>query len=369
MAKILILCPNFPPQNDGIAGHTQKLCFVLSSLGHEVGVLTKGKGIEDSRTTWGILTKCGPNWSSRELFHLCKSKAPDFLLVPYTPLLWGDRGGLGLGPILLLALMRLFGHSKILVFFHEVHVPWGLNPKYWPQSLIHRAKAWLIGSLAHSIMGSCWHILLQLKALGHKQGHLAPVGSNIPVAPQSSAQREKIRAHWGLVAGQKAIGIFGGTHVSRNTSAVLQAIAQSSSLAPRPKIIFLGTSIDEIKTLISDDSLKALMPRLICTGKLPENELSHGLGALDVMASYFVDGVSARRGSVFAGLEHGIPVVSTWTEYSDSFMANCPGLSLSSIQLEEFTAKLFEALHLERDLNRPSPWKDLEMQAFKKALL
>ena len=39
---------------------------------------------------------------------------------------------------------------------------------------------------------------------------------------------------------------------------------------------------------------------------------------MDIFCSPFIDGVSTRRGSFFAGLQHGLPIVTTRAYHTDS---------------------------------------------------
>ncbi len=51
--KILILSP-FPPPTDGIANHTRDIVTVLEARGHEVRILSPGRGKESDSVTWGL---------------------------------------------------------------------------------------------------------------------------------------------------------------------------------------------------------------------------------------------------------------------------------------------------------------------------
>ncbi len=66
-------------------------------------------------------------------------------------------------------------------------------------------------------------------------------------------------------------------------------------------------------------------------GPLESAEVGQHLRAMDVALSPFVDGVSTRRGSVMAALQHGLPVATTKERWTDRILAqhDDPGLVMS----------------------------------------
>jgi len=84
---------------------------------------------------------------------------------------------------------------------------------------------------------------------------------------------------------------------------------------------FVGAGSDRFcSTLIS--STPRLEGRVHATGTLTSVDLSLHLQACDILVQPYPDGVTTRRGTVMASLEHGRPVVTTsgpltepiWTE-------------------------------------------------------
>jgi glycosyltransferase involved in cell wall biosynthesis len=61
---------------------------------------------------------------------------------------------------------------------------------------------------------------------------------------------------------------------------------------------------------------------LIDLGKLPGEAVSRNLQAVDIYCSPFFDGVSTRRGSFFAGLQHGLATVTTRGYNTDGDLIN-----------------------------------------------
>jgi glycosyltransferase involved in cell wall biosynthesis len=64
---------------------------------------------------------------------------------------------------------------------------------------------------------------------------------------------------------------------------------------------------------------------LIDAGALPAEDVSSHLAAMDLHLTPFIDGVSTRRGSFMAGLQHGVPSVTTLGVHSDHVLRGASG--------------------------------------------
>jgi glycosyltransferase involved in cell wall biosynthesis len=70
-------------------------------------------------------------------------------------------------------------------------------------------------------------------------------------------------------------------------------------------------------------------------GYLPEEAASRALSAVDVLALPFIDGISERRGSIMAGLCHGVAVASTIGHCTGVELAKADWVSLSRVDDRE----------------------------------
>ncbi len=59
---------------------------------------------------------------------------------------------------------------------------------------------------------------------------------------------------------------------------------------------------------------------LIAEGPLAAEEVSRRLSAVDVYMTPFIDGVSTRRGSFMAGMQHGLATVATRGPHTDDLL-------------------------------------------------
>jgi glycosyltransferase involved in cell wall biosynthesis len=64
---------------------------------------------------------------------------------------------------------------------------------------------------------------------------------------------------------------------------------------------------------------------LVDAGRLSAEDVSRHLSVMNLHLTPFVDGVSTRRGSFMAGLQHGIPTVATSGDLTDSLLQDADG--------------------------------------------
>jgi glycosyltransferase involved in cell wall biosynthesis len=64
---------------------------------------------------------------------------------------------------------------------------------------------------------------------------------------------------------------------------------------------------------------------MLDAGALPSEAVSSHLAAMDLHLTPFIDGVSTRRGSFMAGLQHGVPGVTTLGVHSDQVLRRASG--------------------------------------------
>jgi glycosyltransferase involved in cell wall biosynthesis len=71
--------------------------------------------------------------------------------------------------------------------------------------------------------------------------------------------------------------------------------------------------------------------RLIEPGRLEASDLARHLAAADLFVAPFVDGVSTRRTTLMAALQHGLPVVGTDGRLTDGVLRSSHALTLVSV--------------------------------------
>jgi glycosyltransferase involved in cell wall biosynthesis len=82
----------------------------------------------------------------------------------------------------------------------------------------------------------------------------------------------------------------------------ISAIAKSLVGQCRTRLIYIGDS---------DRAWKVGDAMVHCLGRLSAQNAADAIAASDLMINPFLDGISTRRGSAMAALQHGVPVLTT----------------------------------------------------------
>jgi glycosyltransferase involved in cell wall biosynthesis len=241
------------------------------------------------------------------------------LVINYNPFSWGRWGW---APELPGSLARLRSRSQrplVAVIVHEPAVPWkGLR-----QTLMgawQRTQLVALLRLADVAFVSIepWVPLIRRWAgSGTPVNHL-PVGSNLPDMRWS---RRQARTRLGVEDDTRVLAFFGGRHPSRPVDHLTQAIAATSRRARRLVVLNLGAEPPDLREL--NGTVETVTP-----GPLVPSELARLLSAADVFGAPFVDGVSSRRGTVVAAMQHALPTVSTAGPLTDPFLSESGALVL-----------------------------------------
>lgn len=311
-----LVFPVLPPAFDGIGDHTAHLARMLAEQGHAIRIWTAQPeatpipGVQIERAF-----DAAPRRGVRAIVARIAASPPDALVVQYNPFSYG-RWGLNLSlPAALRALRRQCPDTRMAVMVHEPFVPvesW----RFAAFTTWQRWQLWQLGRTAHVLFFSiaAWVQRFRSWFPDTPLVHL-PVGSNIPVVP---SDRDATRARLGLSAEAVVCGIFGSAHESRDLSLIEGALRSLSPTIPDLRVLYVGTSSPALRAQL--DGLP-----LIDAGALPAAEVSHTLSAMDLFLSPFRDGVSTRRGSFMAGLQHGLPTVSTTGPDTDPALRSAAG--------------------------------------------
>src|SRR5262249_35643924 len=194
---------------------------------------------------------------------------------------------------------------------HEPFLPFGGRPWYLnAAALVHRVMTVTLLSAADRVWVStpAWAEALAPYTLGrHLDFSWAPVPSSVPAVQNVEA----VRALRQTLLGTRRflVGHFGtfGEPVATLLRPLVIGVADA---VPDCAWLFVGAASDRFcRALI--DSTPRLEGRVQATGTLTSRELSLHLQACDVLVQPYPDGVTTRRGTVMAALEHGRPVVTT----------------------------------------------------------
>jgi glycosyltransferase involved in cell wall biosynthesis len=222
---------------------------------------------------------------------------PEVLVLEYNPFSYGHWGW---APGLVNSVRRLRrSHPEVPVVLiaHELFVE--LNG--WRDTVIgvpQRAQFAALRQLSHLVLSTTESLVGRARGAGGKPARLLPVGSNLPDA---RARRDQVRKHHGL--GRRfVVASFGSDHPSRLLSHLRLAIEAVVDTMPAVALN-LGSGTPELPA--------RRLGSVITPGILAPAALADFVAASDLFLLPFSDGVSTRRTTLMAGLQHGIPVLGT----------------------------------------------------------
>jgi glycosyltransferase involved in cell wall biosynthesis len=327
--RLALLCGGFPPAIDGIGDYSWCLSHSFASQGHQVTVFTSyGPKLKPDQGVT-VIPCFDPNRPAtiRTFPKILEGKpAFDWLIVQYNPFSFGPRG---FNPWLVPSLVRVKRATKVAVMFHETCVPsWPW--KFTAMFLWQYPQFVALSFLASRVFVSTERWIRQLRRFNPKiVCHHLPVGSNLPFC---ALTKEEARARLNLPNDAILLGAFGSAHGSKMLDWVSAAARAVYQRFPRASIFYIGQDGRRIRE-ISDGT------PLLDVGCLSAEEAASGIRAMDLLLAPFSDGISTRRTSAMSALQHGVPLCSTISKWSDSVFreARIPALSLCEpTSIEEY---------------------------------
>jgi glycosyltransferase involved in cell wall biosynthesis len=276
---------------DGIRDHTRMLEASLS----------RASGLRVS-TQYQL----APPWRRR------RARLPndDVVILQYSPFSYARWGLAPWLPALLLALRIRARRPFIVLNVHEPYVPMS-SPRSVAMGLWQRVQlaALQLGSdLVFSSIES-WTRALSGRWPRRRVHHL-PVGSNLPDMRDARAEeRERMKlGDDGLI-----LACFGRDHPSWLSEHVIVSANAVSRTGRRTVLLSLGAEAPRLDGL--DPAVVLDAP-----GYLATEAIARRLAAADIFLSPLIDGVSTRRGTLMAALQHGLPIVGTAGPLTDSIL-------------------------------------------------
>ncbi len=304
--KIALLSGAYPPSVDGIGDHTRLLAKELATQ-HEVTVFTACQSSctrDEGISMQGVFNPLKP----LSIRHLSgKAHSPDRLIVQYNPFSFGPRG---FNPWLPLTLSGLRKHCPVSVMFHEIYVP-AESPTQRIMRLWQIPQFAALCRVADSLFTSCTRWMPAIRRASGRDALPLPVGSNVT---RSALSRREARERLSIGEETLVLGVFGSAHPSRLRDWIC-TVSNRVHCSGR-KLLVLSIGADGVNL---HEALNPAIPFLDC-GLLGAEEVGDRLMAVDLFLAPFVDGLSTRRGSVAAALQHGIPVASTSSQWTDPLL-------------------------------------------------
>lgn len=314
--KIHLVFPVLPPTLDGIGDYTAHLAGMLAARGAAVKVLTAQEG---AATAGGAAVDAcftvRPPYGVQALRRAVSADPPDWLVLQYNPFSYGRYGFNPWLPEVARQLKRHHPGLRLALMIHEPFVP----VAHWKFALMttwQRWQLWRLGQTADLICCSieAWTRRFQDWFPGHRVHHL-PIGSNIP---EAGATREAARRWLHVDPHTCVVGLFGSGFLHGMLPAVREAVVRLRAHAQPVLLLYVGRQGAAVQ-----DALASLPVR--DAGCLPPAEVSRCFAAMDLYLAPFIDGVSTRRGSFMAGLQHGLPTLTTFGPLTDRLLRQAAG--------------------------------------------
>jgi glycosyltransferase involved in cell wall biosynthesis len=234
----------------------------------------------------------------------------DVVLVQYNPFSYGKRGFAPWLPPTLRDLRRRTPRPRVCLIVHETYVP-AENWRWAIMGAWQRRQLKQLLALSDVVFATIETRVRELANLGAPRPvEYLPVGSNLPdMRHVRTAARERL----GIVTEALAIGAFGTGHPARRTNDIARAAISAAACGVEVVVLNLGAGappIDDVPPTV----------RVITPGRLDAAAVAEHLAAADMFVAPYLDGVSTRRTTVMAALQHGLPVVGTDGPLTDDLL-------------------------------------------------
>jgi glycosyltransferase involved in cell wall biosynthesis len=272
---------------DGIRDHTCRLADAL-----------RGTGAVDVRIELDV----------RPGFAAALRADDDVLLVQYNPFSYARWG---FAPWLAVELIRARRRRRVALMVHEPYVPMR-NLRWSLMGAWQRLQLWLLWLSASVVLASIepWTTRLARWRPRRPVYHL-PVGSNLP---DRRARREEARRRLGITADEVVLATLGSRSPAWLGGPVLAAATAVAATGCPASVLLLGADAPDVDGL--GDVLRVRRPGWLC-----DEDLAAALAAADLFLLPLADGVSTRRTTLMAALQHAVPVIATRGPLTDRQLA------------------------------------------------
>ncbi len=312
--RIGIITRTLPPYHCGIGDYAMNLRASLESLGHDVE-LVAGQGKTGERIhiiddEWGSA-------SLSELFLKLGKMGLDQLVLQYTPQMFSNAEGEQNYDMA--DFWRSCGKRwETSLILHETYFCVWWYPPSWKKGLEQKHILKLLTGCSHKVFSASQPLVEEIKTWGYESKVcLLPIGSNFPVV---LCDREKWRVEHQIVPDDIVLVLFGGGNSLKwlrgHVNSVDALLCKSGIHA---HWLLLGG--------VPREWFKLKSP-VISPGRLPGEDISAWLQASDIFLMPHYAGLCAKRGTLMAAMQHGLPVVGTRGKMTDAFWADVEGIKL-----------------------------------------
>lgn len=301
----------YPPQAGGVSDYSRVVARGLVAAGDTVRVYAPQFPERDSPDEGITICRLPGHFGPRALAQLSRmvGHGPgERLLVQYVPHAFGYKAMNLPFCAWLFAYGRKFGGA--IVMFHEVQlgILTGDPARYRLIDAATKIMARLAARSAKRIFIATpiWEPLLRRYVSNERPIAWMPVPSTVAVIDEC-ARVDAARRRWSPDG--RLVGHF-GTYPPA-IAAMLHIIVPTILAADSSVVLLLiGVNGEACRQRLIREN-PALANRIVATGALPSDELSLAISASEILVQPYPDGVTTRRTSMMAALEHARPIVTT----------------------------------------------------------
>lgn len=297
--RVAWVTPDYPPDRGGVSDHSEAMVQELRAAGHEVLVCTK------------------PH--ERGFAHLNAELAAyraDLVIVAYTPLGYAPRtGGIAAEFTLWSARLRRRLRCQTILLAHEIGLPVGyfLKNGEFKLATLGLIQIAQFAALAASFDAVLFSNLSTKREwarhvpLLRSRFYTTRICSNIPFHASADPAAELTAAGYSVPS--PTILFFGTGHEAVLFDYLEAAFLALLELEPGARLVIVGMSTAKLSKI--RPSLAALGDRVDALGYVAAPHVSLWLQVAALVLIPLIEGVSARKGTVMAALQHGQAVVTT----------------------------------------------------------
>ena len=326
--KAAIVTRKVAPITCGLGDHSINFAKALRARGIQCDVWA-GQGKPGEYIN--IISQKWDNPGLSPMLNQMEQRSIDHLILQFTPLEFENEEIDGEAASEFWA--KCFTRWKTSLFVHETYFRSWWYPPSWIGGAREKRLLREMVSHSHFVFTASQPLLEEMRRWGYRStiAHL-PISSNFPLIV---IDREAARSRIAISPDEIVLVLFGGgnslrwmiNHV-KSTDALLHAEGVKASW------LLLGD--------IPDSWFIFKLP-VNSPGRLNEEDISIRLQTSDIFLMPHYAGLSAKRGTLMAAMQHGLPVIGTETRMTDSVWKKVSGVTLlSRIDAKAFAESVLE---------------------------
>lgn len=309
-AEVCMVSGSYPPMEDGVAGYTQRLFSTVKQEFKSILLVTTGNnGLERDRED-GVLDVV-EKWSFRALPSIVrhiKTTESSIVHIQYPAHGYGTNPAANFLPMLLRIISP---RTRLISTIHEFSNHTLKGKSRLLINIVPSHKIIIVDQQYRRDIKRFWPFA------GGKFVHI-PVGSNIPLRlePDESELR-RLRSSAGIGENVPVISCFGAVRPGKGIEFLLRAFHELLQKHPEARLLFIGRIYENyyeqsIRGMIEDRQLSS---NVTFTGPCEQDEISQYFALASMCVLPFEDGVSTKRTSFMAALQHGLPTITTRSDF------------------------------------------------------